>query len=216
VGITKSSRTITVSETSTAAALLSPPLRGSLLPFLGRELTISQAAAETGTKLNTMYARVKKLLGLELLLVGREQPRNGRAIKLYRSTSDRYFLPYRVVPDDTRLALEEQLDSHWERELRKAIVQAREEALGDWGFEVYRGERGTLQLHPASEPGMLISSSDPAHPAVINLWEEEISLDFHDAKALQRALYEVVKAYKGRSGAQPYLLRIGMAPLKAH
>jgi hypothetical protein len=164
-----------------------------------------------------MFTRVKRLQELGLLLVAREQSRKGRALKLYRATAIRYFVPYRAVPEETRLALEEQLDSHWERMLRYSIVRAREEALGDWGYEIYRGKGGALQLHPASQPGKLISSSDPDHPAVINLWDEEISLHFHDAKALQKALYDVISSFKTKQGPQRYLLRIGLAPwLEAH
>ena len=48
-----------------------------------------------GCSLNTMLYRIKTLLlRAGLLEVVREEPRKGRAVKIYRSVHDAYFIPF--------------------------------------------------------------------------------------------------------------------------
>jgi len=187
-------------------------LQRAFTPFLGRDRTVSQAAEEANVKPNTMYIRVKRLEALGLLKLVRKEPRKGRAIKVYRSVADRLYVPYEAMSFSTREAMQEELDARWERELRRSIVRARLEAVPTWGYEVYRDERGDFVVHPATAPGERLSSSRPTFPAVINLWSEDLSLDFEDAKAMQGELYRLYERYRAKPGAQRYLFRVGLAP----
>ena len=88
-----------VVEDPQQARLLSDPRTVRYFePFLARERTVSQAADEVGVSLDTMLYRVRRLLAAGLLGVVREHPRPGRAIKVYRSTADAYFVPFHATP----------------------------------------------------------------------------------------------------------------------
>lgn len=170
----------------------------TLAPFLGEEKTITQAALEANLKPNTMYVRVKRLLELGLVRVVREQPRKGRSLKLYSAVAGRFFVPYEVMSHTTREALQVQMDEPWEQRLRQSLIRARLGAVEGWGYEIYRDQAGIFWVHPATGPGERLSSSQPSHPATIDLWSETLSLDFGDAKAFQAKLYALFEEYKAK------------------
>lgn len=84
-----------------ARALADPEVRRVLVPFVGQERTVSRAAAELGMGVNALLVRVRRFVRLELLVVMREVPRNGRAVKVYRTVADGFFVPYTASPFDT-------------------------------------------------------------------------------------------------------------------
>ena len=210
----ESSRVLRVQNGATADALMTQEVQRALAPFMDEEKTVNQAALEANIKPNTMYVKVKRLLELGLVRVVREQPRKGRSLKLYSAAVERFFVPYEVMSHATREALQMRMDRLWERKLRRSIVRARLGAVEGWGYEVYRDDSGALWVHPATGPGERLSSSQPSHPATINLWSEALLLDFEDAKAFQAKLYTLFDEYKAKRGSQPYLFRLGLAPVQ--
>ena len=67
-------------------------------PYLARDRTVKGAADEVGVPLDTMLYRVRRVLAAGLLRVVREEPRAGRAIKVYRSAAEAYFVPFHATP----------------------------------------------------------------------------------------------------------------------
>lgn len=86
-----------VSDQTQARFLTDPAKKRFFLPFLGRERRI----AEVGCSTNRMLYQVRTLLGCGLLQVLREEPRAGRAVRVYRSIHDAYFVPFAATPYDT-------------------------------------------------------------------------------------------------------------------
>lgn len=83
------------------AVIVGDPLRSRFLqPFLGRDRTITEAAAEVGCTPNTMLYRVRRMVAVGLLLVVATRTRPGRSIKVYRSSHDGYFVPTEAMPYD--------------------------------------------------------------------------------------------------------------------
>lgn len=195
-----------------ALVLIDPVQQRYLLPFLARACTVKDAAERTHTSLNSMYARVKRFVRLGLLRVVRTQARHGRAVKLYRSVADRFFVPALLVNFETVEAVQAKHDAFWERELRRSLLRARMEDTGEWGFELARDEQGDFWVYGAKRPGERYNSRAPGAPATVSLWSEQISLDYDDAKSLQDELLAVYRKYRARRGSQTYLLRIGLAP----
>ena len=200
-----------VSSARAAELLLDPTVQASLLPFFAGPTSIGNAAEETGVKVNTLYKRVKRLESLGLLEVARQRPRAGRAVKLYRTTAARFWVPFHVMSADT---LESQMiggEAYWVGEFRRSFNRTRYDDPSQVGFEIYRDEGGfvaveTKRLGQPSSPG------SPGEPALLDLWSDELALDFDDAKALQAELYAVYRKYRAKRGAQPYLLRLGLTP----
>lgn len=156
----------TVRDPEQARLLTEPVSKEFFKPFLAHERSASEAAEMLGAGLNTTLYRIKTLLRAELLEVAREVPRKGRAIKLYRSVHDAYFVPFSVTPYAT---LEERL---WvqAKPIFADLIGAYAAALRDnednerSGHHVFIGDNGavwTSDKLPALTPtGLPLTYSD--------------------------------------------------------
>jgi hypothetical protein len=85
--------------------------------------------------------------------------------------------------------------------------------VGSWGTRIYRDERGRLQIQAAITPDKNYTMLDKNRPAVLSAWRDSVYLDFEDAKTLQREMFELLKKYQQKQGAQRYIVRLGIAPI---
>jgi hypothetical protein len=67
-------------------------------------------------------------------------------------------------------------------------------------------------LRPDANASML----DPEMPAALSAWRDQVWLDHHDAKALQRELYALLQRYQRARGAQRYVVHVGLAAVVGH
>ncbi len=208
------SPSLTITDPDAAAALTNPKTLRQLEPFLNRERTVLEAAQETGVKPNTMLARVRKFTELGLLVVTREVPRAGRAVKLYRSRAESFFVPYEVTPSETLESAMQERERYWENLLRKNVVRVRSEDVGSWGTRIYRDARGRLQVQAAVTPEQNYTLLAPERPAALSAWRDSVYLDFDDAKALQQEMFALLKKYQQKAGAQRYIFHLGLAPIR--
>ena len=203
-----------ITDAAAADLLMNPYTLRQLAPFLGRECTVTQAARETQEKPNTVLSRVRRFVKLNLVKVVREEQRKGRALKVYRSTADIFFVPFEATTAETLETMLQERDAYWETLLRRGVVRARAEDVGTWGTRVYRDASGRLQVQTAVTPSQNYTLLDPDRPAVLSAWRDSVYLDFADAKALQREMFDLLKRYHQKAGAQRYIVRLGMAPLE--
>lgn len=202
-----------VSDSAAAAALLDPDTRLHLAPFIGRAVSVTEAAALSGQKENTTLKRVRRFMELGILEVAAEVPRAGRAIKLYRSSADVFFVPFEATGAESLEAALAERDRYSEQLLRRNVVQARLDSIGTWGTRIYRDRRGRLQVQTALTPESNVTSLDPDAPAVLSAWRDSLTLDFEDAKALQREMFELLQRYLRLDGSQRYVIHLGLAPV---
>ena len=105
-----------------------------------------------------MLYRIKTLLRAGLLEVVREEPRKGRAVKIYRSVHDAYFVPFTMTPYAT---LEERLEVQAEP-LFAELIRAYAAALKQnerYGHHIFVDDNGTVltsdllpELTPTGQP----------------------------------------------------------------
>lgn len=202
-----------ITEPQAASTLMDPGALRHLAPFIGTEKSVSQAAEESGERPNTTLKRVRRFLELGLLAVAREVPRSGRAIKLYRSVAQVYFVPFEATGAESLEAGMAERDGFYERLLRRNVVRARMDTIGNWGTRIYRDGRGRLQVQTAVTPDANVTSLDKSAPAVLSAWRDGVMLDFEDAKALQAELFSTLQRYLRKSGPQRYVVHVAMAPL---
>lgn len=195
-----------------AEALLQPVTQASLLPFFKGPISIKDAAEETGIKLNTLHARVKRYQSLGLLEVTGEVPRAGRAIKLYRTTAETFLVAYRVLKAETLEVHMTGREQYWITEFRRSFNQARYEDASNVGFEIYLDKNDVIAVETRNlkEASPSVTASNSA--ALVDLWSDELHLDFNDAKELQRELLGLHRKYRQKRGTHPYLLRLGLTP----
>ncbi len=87
-----------VSDPVQARLLSDPQSNLYFYPFWGRDNTIAIAAEVLGKPVNAVHYRVKRFVASGLLEVARVEPRQGRAVKHYRSTADAFFIPGGLGP----------------------------------------------------------------------------------------------------------------------
>ena len=209
---TKSPRII--SDPKTADTLLNPITLRQLEPFLGEAKTVSEAAQETQQKANTVLARVKRFVTLGLLEVAFEEKRGGRAVKHYRSVADMFFVPYEASTAESLERMMKGREQYWESLLRRNVVRTRFQEVGTWGTRIYKDERGRLQIQSAITPDKNYTMLETSYPAVLSAWRDSVYLDYEDAKTLQNEMFNLLKRYTQKRGAQRYIVRLGLAPLE--
>lgn len=206
-------RTLVVEDGAAASALLDPSTVRHLAPFLGAELSVTEAARLTGEKPNTVLKRVRRLVDLGLLEVTRVKERAGRPVRLYSAVADVFFVPFAVTEAESYEEALRAREAYAEELLQRNVVRARLEAFGDWGTRIYKDERGRLQVQTAVTPDANVTMLDPGAPAVLSAWRDTVMLDYEDAKALQRELFDLLMRYLEKEGSQRYVVHVGMAPV---
>lgn len=197
-----------------AADYLSDPLKAVFIyPFIGRERTAAEVAAEQGVKLNALAYRIGRLTALGLLRQVGTRPREGRAAKVYRATADAFFVPLA----STRLENLEAMVDRWSQSLQPMYLRAFARALTahhpHWGVRISREWNDALMIAPAMRQESFFNYFEPDAPAIVEGWFSDLWLDDADAKAFQGELLALYLKYLGREGRRRYLLRVGMAPL---
>ena len=210
----RSPNILTVHHPEAAGVLANPHTLRQLEPFLARDMTVKEAAEETSEKPNTVLSRVRRFLKLGLLEVVREEPRQGRAVKVYRSVADGFFIPFEATSAESLEAALAERDAYWQDLLRRNVVRARLEKVETYGTRIYRDARGRLQVQMAVTPEQNYTTLDRDDPAVLSAWRDAVYLDFEDAKALQREMFDLLKRYQQKRGAQRYIVRLGLAPVR--
>jgi predicted ArsR family transcriptional regulator len=89
---------VEIDDPGQAKLLTNPESFRFLEPFMARDCTVSQAAKELKCNVDTMLYRVKTFVKAGLLKVVKTQSRRGRSIKVYRSSADKYFVPFEITP----------------------------------------------------------------------------------------------------------------------
>ena len=205
---------VAITDPTAIVYLANPANLECLVPFLGRELTLSQAAEELQSGLSRIHYQVNRLLEMNLLRITRVEPRAGRAIKHYSAVAERLFVPF----DTTSFAsLEEALGrAHLTLSRSLAHDLARHTfALGlPSGLCVSRGSGGGFVIEPSIAPDLGFNPLSDDAPAVIpGVWTSDLCLDFAEAKALQRELEAIRQRYSGRSRGQRYQMHMALVPV---
>ena len=203
----------TVTETEQARLLTEPTSKEFFKPFLARERSASEAATVMQCSLNTMLYRIKTLLRAGLLGVVREEPRKGRAVKIYRSVHDAYFIPFSVTPYAT---LEERLEVQ-AAPIFSGLIHSYAAALKKnerYGHHIFTDENGTVLTSD------LLPELTPTGQAVVYS-DMTVQLRDEDARAVAqelRAVYERAGRLglpRGDKAGQEYLHIVALLPFSS-
>lgn len=199
--------------TAAAAQTLADPARQRLLtPFLGRDCTVAQAAAELGVAPNSLLYRVKRAEAAGLLRVVRETPRAGRTVKVYRSVADAFYAPFALTRAATLEALLAAMEAPCKAAFYRGVAQAMTQAETEVGFIVWRSAENEVRTRFAAGPDRLFDPLAAAAPSALPFWSPEVWLEPDDAKALLGEMVSLIERYHHRGGRRRYLLQLGLAP----
>ncbi len=205
-----------VTNAEQARLLTEPAYDDAFRPFLARECSVGEAAAEAGLTLDAMLYRVRVLLKAGLLEVARVKPRAGRPIKLYRSVHDAYFIPYELTPF---ASLEERLWRQFMPELKERLaIQARR--LRERGFDgqrLYRNDFGETFMESAPDALSPVDFLDSEREPALDFWTN-VALTEQRAREVQRTLYDLWRRSQEPEaevgdGKRRYRLAVAFVPL---
>ena len=180
-----------------------------IVPFLAKEKTVGEVAAELDAHLSTTYRRVRRYCEVGVLKQVAERPRKGKPLKVYRAVADAFYIPFKLAGMEESSArwLEQ-----WNRDFHQGFQHAFGAQLGDWGRRIYRQD-GVFTIDIAKNPSEALDPLEPDMPAFFNRSHDSLYLDFTDAKALQSELDALFAKYAKQTGQQRYIMRLSFVPV---
>ena len=189
-----------------------------LRPFLARDCTIGEAARALGVSLERVQYNVRRFETLGVLHVTRRTPRRGRPLKHYRTTSDRYFVPFAITRLESFEALMEIIDHDEQRRFTRALVKTCLRAVPDatrGGALLHRTENGAVSIDFTPHPPPHESTLPELGVGVWSSWTT-LHLTPGEAADLERDLTELWRARRTsavpRPGTRPFTLSLGLTP----
>jgi hypothetical protein len=201
--------------TPDAAEFLTNPATGRFLqPFVGRECSVATAAKELNLAVNALLYRVKQMQGLGLLDCVREERRSGRPIKYYRTTEDRYFVPFDMVRAETVESLLLDVDRYMLAQFYQGLAGAFMTALQDGGIAIWRNDDDIVYWRIADASGRVIDREALSEtPIVPTFWSNELWLNREDSVAFLGEIFALISRYHGRGGPTRNAFHFGFGPL---
>lgn len=200
------SRRVTGDEA--ARALLHPDRARTLLPFLDRARSVTEAARELRVKPNTLLYRVRRLVELGLLCEAGEAVRGGRKVRLYRAAAESFFVPFEAARQSTPEEFLACADAPWRELHRRSAARALRRADPDRIGVRFTGEGGRAR-YAFEAPGA------PDAPVAVRHEWAALRLDAASAAALEEELRAVLRRYARRSGGGRVLIHWSLVPLAA-
>ena len=161
---------------------------------------------------------MQQLERLGLIAVNSVSQRSGRPVKHYRAISDRFFVPFGIVPEATLEAFLESSGAYFRQEMLKAQSKASHEylslrPLGHWGLHIGLDPSGHIDVNLSDANGNGPDLHNPNLPVIAD-GSPTLHLESDEARALQRELFELIQKYGHRGGSRKYLLHVALAPLE--
>ena len=209
---------LTVTDLAQAKALTDVNLIGFVQTFIGQSHSVSEAARIWKLRVDAAYYRVRQLERLGLIAVNSVSQRRGRPVKHYRAISDRFFVPFGIVPEATLEAVLETSGAHFRQEMLKAQSKATHEFFslrpaGHWGLHIGLDSSGHIDVSLSDSSGDYPDLHDPNLPSILDA-SPTLQLEPDEAHMLQRELFELMQKYAHRGGSRKYLLHLALAPLE--
>jgi len=182
-----------------AAVFTDSRQRRILLQFARRPRGLAEVAHALALDIKALHYVVTRLLRLGLLEVVGEQPRAGRAIKLYRCTGASFFVPTALAPAPFSRGLAKELQDAIERDAAATI------------------EGMVFTLDADGRVAGRVVTRARAGPPPLDSWRI-LRLSAPRARQLKQALAEVLDRFQADAdaGGEVYLVHTGMARRPDH
>ncbi|MGY2895926.1 hypothetical protein [Deinococcus sp. UYEF24] len=200
-----------------ARLLTDPVARGFLVPFIGTERSLTQAAREIGCSVQRLAYRVQQFQAAGLLRETCQQRRSGRPIKFYRAVSDGFHVPFEYTPFEDLEHMMTRLYLPFDRQRNRVIARrARQEPQA--GRRIYRDAMsGELNSESNNSAEVLLQTQRSASPG--NDVTLSVRLSDEDARRFAQEfedLYQRLESARRPPGeGQAYLVHFGFLPLTA-
>jgi hypothetical protein len=184
---------IEIRNQQAVALLLSLSSARNLGPFLGRENTVSGAAAELKQDIKSVYRWTQRFKACGLLIETQPVPRSGRAIRHYRSAASEFMIPVAALP----LSILVGTDNLLHQQMQDALLRTwlKNSADRPWGARVYL-EGGRVSIDMSDGVSSQERISEAVTPAETRWFPLQLALP--DAQAFAQELRDLEERYKAR------------------
>lgn len=188
------SRAKRIVDPAAGAVFANSKLRRLVMLFATEPLSLTEASIRSNIELKRLHHHVQRLVRLGLLRVCAERQRAGRPIKLYRATSDAFFIEDEAMP-------------------RPFCDQLAQELRASLQREAVRSSRGILfTLGPNGEPYGCVIASGAKSPDAFEMWRI-LKLDADRVRSLKQDLEAVLQRYQRLPArGNVVLVHAGLAP----
>jgi DNA-binding transcriptional ArsR family regulator len=185
----------------------------ALRPFLLRECTLTEAAAELEVRPSTLAYWVPRFVDAGLVREVRRVRRAGRAMRVYRAVADEFRVPFTLVPPEAHARFVERTRRLAHDEFLDALTRS-EPDVDRWGLAVgIQPDDGQLTLR-FDLPGAADVPPGRGRRRTYDIWLE-LDLRVEDAVRLRRELVDLVERYRAVSGrGGRHLVHLGITPAK--
>ena len=209
---------LTVTDPAQAKALTDVNLIGFVQSFIGHSRSVSEAAHLWKLRVDAAYYRVRQLERLGLIAISSETGRAGRNLKRYRAVADNFFVPLGIVPEATLEAFLEATNRHFQALLLGSQAKAIRTHFSDinserWGIHIGLNAHGQQTVHLSDQSGSSPDLNDVEIPMIADAWPM-LRLNYADAQAIRRELFELFQRYDKKQGSRKYLFHFALAPLE--
>jgi hypothetical protein len=199
----------TVRNETQAALLTNSDAWYFLEPFLARSISAKEASQEIGCNLDTLLYRIRVFQKAGLLKISEERKRAGRAIKLYRTVFDAYFVPHTLTPFAT---LEEHFQALFMPTIQEHIhnLAKRTQKRGTKGQNIYRDEFGKTWREGAFDSTTFDNLDEPSGASGFD-FSLVSYLEETEARLVQTLLIQLLEAQRAKSqpsAGHKYLLSV--------
>jgi hypothetical protein len=220
---TNTANRIEISDPEQAKLLTNPESFRYFEPFMARDCTVSRAAKELKCKVDTMLYRVKIFVKARLLNVVETQSRRGRSVKVYRSSSDEYYIPFEITPFEDVEEFFRRSRKANELILLPRIAKALRQ-MGREGRKIYRDDKGEVWSSSAgSMDDVFTGLENPQRLEHLLRQKPQMAEDSNDILWLteEEARDFVVNLYKvwgkhkrgDKSKRKPYFFEFAFVPM---
>lgn len=169
-----------------AKLLISPMNVRHLHPFMGKETSLSEAAAALKLSKSHMSYWLNKLLRLELIAPTRTEKRGKHNIPLYQATADVFTVPIEQIPVESDEHILSLHTKDFDQIERKSIIHSASTNAEGWHIRFSREDKML--------PQMLPSTGEMEMAKILNKWGC-LSLTDEQAKSFRGELLEMLKRY---------------------
>ncbi len=198
-----------ITNRETAKALFDIKQRTMLAPFFDSSLSISDAAAATGTLPTTMLYFVRRMIDQRVLVSGESETRNGRTVRRFITAAREFYVSADIV--DELLIVPERQYQHCFNEAFHYEVLRYHVQIQKVGALVHLLPNGIVQLTGTlSDEDWVPGKNGP----IVTFEWSAFSLSDQDAKQLQSDLAALSAKYqKFPTGEKTYYLGLQLAPV---
>lgn len=184
--------------------------RNALLPFVGRAISISQAAAEQNESANTLLYRVRRWLRLGLIVQAGTQTHAKGCMKLYTCPAQSFFVPFALTTNEDVMAFGQGIYIPIFLDFLLQYAKTGQKLPAGWGFYFAATQEG-WQMRPIKSVTDECEPTDDGFPAAL-LDVVKLKLSPEHAKTLQqdlRAVWQKYQAMHQDSGSE-YQVIVGI------